>query len=138
MKEEYNSIVSGEPIRSYMNCCHSYTAAILKVHMDDIKDSDRLVFLGSPKDVVHSILVSEKGEILADSEFSQEGIKVELDMDAGLYRVETQENSGVFIHMNVVHDEPIGAFKERFLNPIRDSMYTNPKPDVETDLSAFF
>mgnify|MGYP003677701414 FL=1 len=106
--------------------------------MDDIKDSDRLVFLGSPKDVVHSILVSEKGEILADSEFSQEGIKVELDMDAGLYRVETQENSGVFIHMNVVHDEPIGAFKERFLNPIRDSMYTNPKPDVETDLSAFF
>jgi hypothetical protein len=158
MKEEYNSIISGEPIRSlkqsaydklcriavtaidrqhpdaYMSCCHSHTAAILKEHMDDIKDTDRLVFLGSAKDVAHSILVSEKGEILADSEFNQDGIKVELDMDARLYRVEMTPGSNTFTNMNVVHSEPIGAFKEKFLEPIRDSMYANPQPDTGTDI----
>jgi hypothetical protein len=158
MKEEYNSIVSGGPIRSmeqsaydklcriaitaidrqhpeaYKGCCHSYTAEILKRNMDDIKNTDRIVFLGTADQVSHSILVSEGGEILADSQFQQKDIKIDLDMEARLYRVEMSSGSDTYTNINVVHSEPIGAFKEKFLNPIKDSMYVNPKADAGADI----
>lgn len=149
MEKEFNDVVKGRPPRSvveqahdkltrialtaldrahpqsYTNCCHSFTADNIKANIDDLEDADKVVLLGGSDTVAHSILVSHDGKILADSEFNQEGIDVQLDMDAGLYRVEMESGSGKYINLSVVQSVDFADFKQYYLDGVAARMYKN-------------
>jgi len=154
MEKEFNDVVKGKAPRSvleqahdkftrialtaldrahpqsYTNCCHSFTADNIKANINNLGDKDKVVLLGGSDTVAHSILVSKDGEILADSEFNQQGIDVQLDMDAGLYRVEMEPGSGKYINLNVVQSVDFADFKQYYLDGVEARMYKN-KPDAD-------
>ncbi len=160
MEKEFNSVVSGVPPKSliaqahdkftrmaltaidrdhpeaYKGCCHSYTAHVMQANLDKLGDDDKIVLLGGANTIAHSILVSKDGKILADSEFKQKGIDVQLDMQAGLYRVEMIEGSGQYINMNVAFSATIGEFKQGYLKPVEEKMYAKRADSLKEEREA--
>ena len=102
--------------RAYSTCCHAYTAKIIGLNIRDLPDDYSVVLLGHKGEVLHSIIMNENDDIVADTQQALRGINSHFDVRSGVYNSKMYADSHEDTKYEVIARLSVGEFKQRYLS----------------------
>ncbi len=101
---------------AYVNCCHAFTASVIALNIDQIPDDMNVVLLGYKGEVLHSILVTNDGEIAADTQRQIRKLDSSFNAESGSYSSRLYAQSQRETHYDVIAMMSIREFKQNHLS----------------------
>lgn len=101
-----------DPLR-YRTCCHAFSAQMIARNRERLPQDGRLVILGVEGNAMHSIVVGDAGEILADTQIHWRNIASRYDPETRIYESRISPDS-----------QEVWRYKELVSVPLRDLLHS--------------
>lgn len=107
------AITDPDNVKAYKTSCHAFTAATIRENPDveTLPDDAMIILLGFKGEVLHSILTSAEGEILADTQRDVRKISSSFNPAADTYESRMFPGSDDLTTYEVIATVTVGDFR---------------------------